>query len=139
MAAAALAGCANGRTGQTSPTSPTGPTSPPAVASAEAMKDRLANQARAIIELSAENEKLLAKIAELRKEAAEPADQKLLAKLDELRKEVAQLKNEKDFGEGRIVDLLERIAALEKEVARLQALLKGRDAPAPAPPPAGKK
>ncbi len=64
-AAALLAGCSAGQTG---PTSPAGQA--PLPATAEAMKERLANQARAIAELSAESDKLLAKIAELRAEIA---------------------------------------------------------------------
>jgi len=63
LIAIATAGCAP-RTD--APAAPTG-----AAAPAELIKERLANQARAIAELSAENQKLLDKIEALLKENAE--------------------------------------------------------------------
>ncbi len=63
-AVAAAAGCSGGPTGQADPTGPSAP------APAEAMKERLANQARAIVELGVENDRLQARIDELRAEVA---------------------------------------------------------------------
>jgi len=63
IAGAALAGCALRPAARPAPTG--------AAAPAEPMKERLANQARAIAELSAENQKLLDKIEALLKENAE--------------------------------------------------------------------
>ncbi|HOX07443.1 MAG TPA: hypothetical protein PK280_13655 [Planctomycetota bacterium] len=74
LGAAILAGCSSGRTA---------PAAPPTVASAEPLKERLANQARAIVELGAENEKLLTEVEALRKELA-----RLRARLEALEKAV---------------------------------------------------
>jgi cell division protein FtsB len=103
------------------------------------MKERLANQARAIIELSAENERLLARIKELEKGTGQPADPKLLLRIEDLKKEIAQLTQDNAAGQARILDLLVKVDTLEKEVANLKAMGAPAPAPAPVPPPKGRK